>query len=76
VAALSVSTEVMPDARATMMSGYLAAASMGRVIGAIMGGVVWTLGGLAAVANLSAVINALALVSFLWGLRSWTSRRG
>ena len=74
VAALSVSTEVMPDARATMMSGYLAAASAGRVIGAIMGGVVWTLGGLAAVSAVSAGINALALISFLWGLRSWTSR--
>jgi len=74
VAALSVSTEVMPDARATMMSGYLAAASAGRVIGAVMGGVVWTLGGLAAVAAVSAAINALALIAFLWGLRSWTSR--
>lgn len=74
VAALSVSTEVMTDARATMMSGYLAAASAGRVIGAVMGGVVWTLGGLAAVAAVSAAINALALIAFLWGLRSWTSR--
>ena len=74
VAALSVSTEVMPDGRATMMSGYLAAASFGRVIGSLMGGVVWTVGGLAAVAAVSASINALALISFLWGLRSWTSR--
>ena len=76
VAALSVSTEVMPDARATMMSGYLAAASLGRVIGALMGGLIWTLGGLAAVATVSTSINAMALISFLWGLRSWASRRG
>jgi len=75
VAALSVSTEVLPDARATMMSGYLAAASVGRVIGAVLGGVVWTLGGLAAVAAVSAAVNALALISFLWGLRNWASHR-
>jgi len=76
VAALSVSTEVMPDARATMMSGYLAAASLGRVIGALMGGLVWTLGGIAAVGAVSASINGLALVSFLRGMRSWVSRPG
>jgi len=75
VAALSVSTEVMPDARATMMSGYLAAASLGRVIGALMGGMVWTLGGVAAVAAVSASVNALALISFVWGLGSKGSRR-
>jgi len=75
VAALSVSTEVMPDARATMMSGYLAAASLGRVIGALMGGMVWTLGGVAAVAVLSASVNCLALISFVWGMGSWTSRQ-
>jgi MFS transporter, DHA1 family, inner membrane transport protein len=76
VAALSMSTEVMPDARATMMSGYLAAASLGRVIGALMGGMVWTLGGVAAVAAVSASVNALALISFVWGLRSRGSCRG
>jgi DHA1 family inner membrane transport protein len=75
VAALSLSTEVMPDARATMMAGYLAAASFGRVIGALMGGLVWTGGGLAAIAALSASINVLALISFLWGLRSWSFAR-
>jgi MFS transporter, DHA1 family, inner membrane transport protein len=75
VAALSLSTEVMPDARATMMSGYLAAASLGRVCGALMGGFLWSLGGLRAVALVSASINTLALLSFLWGLRFWASRR-
>lgn len=75
VAALSLSTEVMPEARATMMSGYLAAASLGRVIGALMGGVVWALGGLSAVAAVSAAFNVLALIAFLWGLRSWTCGR-
>lgn len=66
VSALSLSTEVMPGARATMMSGYLAAASLGRVFGALMGGFVWALGGLTAVALVSASINTLAMLSFLW----------
>jgi MFS transporter, DHA1 family, inner membrane transport protein len=75
VAALSLSTEVMPDARATMMSGYLAAASLGRVFGALIGGIVWSLGGLTSVALVSASINALAMLSFLWGRRFWALRR-
>jgi len=75
VAALSLSTEVMPEARATMMSGWVAAASLGRVFGALMGGLVWSLGGLTAVAVVSASINSLALLSFLWGIRSRAMRR-
>jgi MFS transporter, DHA1 family, inner membrane transport protein len=75
VSALSLSTEVMPDARATMMSGYLAAASLGRVCGALMGGFVWSLGGLRAVAFVSASTNALAMLSFLRGLRFRVLRR-
>jgi MFS transporter, DHA1 family, inner membrane transport protein len=75
VAAVSLSTEVMPDARATMMSGYLAAASLGRVFGALMGGFVWSLGGLTAVAVTSTSFNTLALISFVWGLGSKRSRR-
>lgn len=70
VAAISVSTEVMPDARATMMSGYLAAASLGRVIGALLGGLVWTMGGIAAVGFASAVINTFALICLHRGLHT------
>ncbi len=75
VAALSLSTEVLPDARATMMSGYLAAASLGRVFGALTGGFVWTEAGLSAVAILSVSFNLFALVSFRWGLHSWSAPR-
>ena len=75
VSAISLCTEVMPDARATMMSGYLAAASFGRVLGAIMGGIIWALGGLSTVAFLSAFFNVLAMLSLGWGLRSWSRGR-
>ena len=73
VAALSLSTEVMPEARATMMSGYVAAASLGRVVGALVGGLLWSVGGLTTVALVSASINTLAMLSVLWGLRFWDS---
>ena len=38
VSALSLCTELLPGSRATMMSGFLAAAGTGRVVGALTGG--------------------------------------
>ncbi len=68
VASISFFTEVLPDARGTMMAGYLAAASIGRVCGAMLAGPLWLLGGLPAIGAVSAVITGLGLVSLLWGL--------
>ena len=45
VTSLSLATELLPEARATMMAGYLAGASVGRVFGAFIGGPVWIMGG-------------------------------
>jgi predicted MFS family arabinose efflux permease len=66
---LSLATELAPDARATMMSGFFAAAGLGRVVGALIGGPVWMAGGMPATAAASAAINILALVSLIWGLK-------
>jgi len=41
VTSMSLFTELMPEYRATMMSGFFAAAGMGRIAGALMGGHVW-----------------------------------
>jgi predicted MFS family arabinose efflux permease len=71
VSFLSLCTEILPGARATMMSGVLAAAGIGRVTGALIGGPVWTAGGIRAVGSVSAVISILAMVSLLWGLHDW-----
>ena len=73
VSAMSLSTEVLPDVRATMMSGFLAAASLGRVSGALLGGPVWIAGGIRAVVVVSFFISSLALLIFYAGLRG---RRG
>lgn len=68
---LSLSTELIPAQRATMMSILLAAAGLGRVAGALLGGPVWMTGGIAATAITSALISGLGLTSLLWGLRGW-----
>jgi predicted MFS family arabinose efflux permease len=70
VTALSLFTETLPGARATMMSALGASGSLGRVLGALIGGPVWTFGGLAATAIVSAALTALALVCFARSLRA------
>ncbi len=75
VTGLSLATEIAPGARATMMSGFFAAAGIGRVIGALVGGPVWLMGGMPATATVSAGINVLALVFLTWGLKGWGGHR-
>lgn len=71
VSALSLCTELLPGLRATMMSGFLAAAGVGRVIGALMGGPVWLTGGILMTGAVSAVMSVLGILCLLWGLRGW-----
>jgi predicted MFS family arabinose efflux permease len=71
VTSISLCTELLPDSRATMMSGYLAAASVGRVVGALIGGQVWMVGGILSVGCVSAFLTGLGLISLRWGLRGW-----
>ena len=71
VTGLSLFTELLPSARATMMASYLAAGGIGRVVGALIGGPIWLAGGIYATSLVSAIISALALVSLFWGLRGW-----
>jgi predicted MFS family arabinose efflux permease len=69
VSSLSLSTELLPLSRATMMSGFFAAAGLGRVIGSLIGSHIWLAGGILATGLVSGVICGVALVSFVWGLR-------
>jgi predicted MFS family arabinose efflux permease len=69
VSSISLCTELLPGSRATMMSAYLAASGLGRVIGALSGGLVWLFGGLAAIGIVSALITILGLVSILWSFK-------
>ncbi len=71
VCAISVSTELLPGARATMMAGFMAAASIGRVFGALLGGNVWQAGGIAGISVVSVFLTAAGLVLLLWVLKDW-----
>lgn len=71
VCAISVCTELLPGARATMMSGFMAAASIGRVFGALTGGVVWQAGGVGAVSAVSVSLSLAGLALTWWGIGSW-----
>jgi len=71
VASVSMATELLPETRATMMATYLGAAGLGRVVGALIGGPVWLIGGIFATGVVSALISALALGALFWGLQGW-----
>ena len=71
VTAFSLFTEILPAARATMMSSSMAAISIGRMMGALVGGTVWLAGGMLATGIVSAAVSGLALVWLVWGLRGW-----
>ena len=69
VASVSMATELLPEARATMMAAYMGAAGFGRMIGALIGGPVWLTGGILATGVMSAFISSLALGALYWGLQ-------
>lgn len=71
VTCLSLCTELRPDARATMLAGYFAAASLGRMSGALLGGISWNLGEMTAVCTGAALISLVGFLCLMAGLRQW-----
>jgi predicted MFS family arabinose efflux permease len=71
VTAYSLFTEVLPRARGTMMASLTAVSGLGRMLGAVIGGVVWQSGGLMAVCLVAAALSLMALACFGWGLWHW-----
>lgn len=72
VTSFSLSTELLPASRATMMAGFYATAGVGRMIGVLIGGWLWNTGGITAVAISSTGLSGLGLLSLVWGLHGWT----
>ena len=70
VCSFSLSTELLPSARATMMAGVLASAGLGRMCGALTGGILWMEVGLWGVTLISMLTTLLAMISLWWGIRS------
>ena len=71
VTSFSLCTELMPKLRATMMSGFYATAGVGRMIGVLVGGFLWEIGGITAVSWVSVAATVMGLASLLWGLSNW-----
>ena len=71
VTSLTLCTEILPGFRATMMSGFLATAGIGRVLGALMGGAVWQAGGILATGCISGILTFLGMLCLLRGLKEW-----
>ena len=71
VTCLSLATELVPGQRATMMSGFFAAAGLGRVCGAVMGVPLWQAGGIVSVSSASTALTLLGWASLYWGLAQW-----
>lgn len=67
VTSLSLCTEMLPGFRATMMSGFYAAAGIGRVFGALTGGPVWQAGGIFATGWVSGGLTFLGLLCLVRG---------
>ena len=76
VTSFSLCTELMPSQRATMMAGFYATAGIGRMIGVLVGGLLWEIGGITAVSWVAASATLLALCSLLWGLHHWRQGSG
>jgi len=71
VSAISLSTELTPESRATMMSGFYAIAGVGHMIGALLGGMAWSMGELIGTSILATSFTLMALLALLWGISSW-----
>ncbi len=71
VTSIALYTEIMPTARATMIGAVMAAAGLGRVAGALTGGVVWLYGGIVATGIVSALVTGVALIALLVGFSKW-----
>ncbi len=71
VTSMSLFTEFAPTLRPTMMSGFFAAGSVGRVIGAMIGVPVWTGGGILGTVALSACLHSVGLIFILFAIRQY-----
>ncbi len=68
VSMISLLTELVPGARATMLAAALAAAGLGRVCGSLLGGPLWLAGGLWATGLLAAALSGLGVGCLAGGL--------
>jgi predicted MFS family arabinose efflux permease len=71
VTSMALSTEILPQARATMMALNLATSGIGRICGIFFGSHIWNSGGIKTIGLVSALCCVLAFVSLWIGLRDF-----
>ena len=76
VTSFSLFNDVVPRARATLLSAYFAALGLGRMVGVLVGGALWSAGGLGAVMTVCAAVSAAAVGCLLWTGRRRGPRPG
>jgi len=67
VTSMSLSTELVPELRASTMSAFFAIAGIGRVAGAFSGGIIWSQFGLLPICLISGFCTFAAIISILVG---------
>jgi DHA1 family inner membrane transport protein len=67
VTAMSLTTELVPELRASTMSAFYAIGGIGRVIGAFSGGMIWSSFGLKGISLLSGGCTFIALFCIILG---------
>jgi DHA1 family inner membrane transport protein len=67
VTAMSLTTELVPELRASTMSAFYAIGGLGRVAGAFAGGMIWSKSGIAGISLLSGGCTLIALFCVLAG---------
>jgi len=67
VTSMSLTTELVPELRASTMSAFFAVAGIGRVAGAFSGGIIWSKFGLVPICLVSGCCTFAALISILAG---------
>ena len=67
VTSMSLTTELVPQLRASTMSAFFAIGGIGRVVGAFAGGMIWTWSGLTGISLVSGGCTLMALVCILMG---------
>lgn len=75
VTSMSLSTELVPELRASTMSAFFAIGGLGRVAGAFLGGIIWSSYGLVPVCLISGFCTLAALISFLIGFSGYREKR-
>jgi predicted MFS family arabinose efflux permease len=68
VTCISIMTELVPEARATLLAGFMAAASGGRAVGALLGPALFARG-IMSNGAVSAALDLIALVVLLFYVR-------